>query len=172
MLKLIGASLILLATTLVGIYFAKKLSDRTEQLRELLMSLQILETEICYGVTPLETAFKKMSFKESGIIGQLFSRCAYYFQSLDGASTYECWTKSLTEITPKLALEKSELEWLAHFGQIVGNSDREDQQKHIQLMMTHLKNREVEAREEQLKYEKMYKTLGFLAGVLLVILLM
>lgn len=172
MLKLIGATLILISTTLVGIYFAKKLSDRTEQLRALQMSLQLLETEICYGATPLELAFQKMGVKDTGVISQLFTRCSYYFQSLDGASTYECWEKALTEITPKLALNKSEREWLGHFGQIVGNSDREDQQKHIQLMMTHLKNREVEAREEQLKYEKMYKTLGFLAGVLLVILLM
>lgn len=172
MLKLIGASLILLSTTLCGFYFAKKLSDRTSQIMELQMSLQMLETEIFYGSTPLEIAFHKISSKESGVIGRLFRRCTYYFQHLDGATTYECWRRSLAEVTPKLALQKSELEWLSHFGQIVGNSDRADQQKHIQLMMAQLKKTEAEAREEQLKYEKMYKTLGVLTGGLIVILIM
>jgi stage III sporulation protein AB len=148
------------------------LSDRTDQLTELQMCLQMLETEICYGSTPLEIAFYKISQRGSGVIGRLFSRCSYYFQHLDGATTFECWQKSIEDATPKLALKKSELEWIRHFGQIVGNSDREDQQKHIQLMMAHLKKTEAEAREDQLKYEKMYKTLGVLAGVLIVILIM
>lgn len=172
MIKLTGAILIILATTLTGFYYAGRLRDRTGQLRELQMALQMLETEICYGSTPLHMAFQKISKKNSGVISTLFGKCTYYLQELDGATTFECWQQALEEIQSRLCLKKSEIEWLEHFGQIVGGSDRIDQTKHIQLMMAHLKKTEVEAKEEQIKHEKMYRTLGFLAGLLIVILMM
>jgi stage III sporulation protein AB len=172
MLKLIGASLILLSMTLGGFHFAQKLSNRTRQLRELQMNLQLLETEIFYGSTPLESAFKKISAQDSGAIGDLFKYCTIFLQELDGATTYECWEKAVNKVKPRLALKQSELDWLHHFGKMIGTSDRSDQQKHLHLMMAQIKKIETEAREEQLKYEKMYKTLGFLSGALIVILML
>ncbi|WP_202076680.1 stage III sporulation protein SpoIIIAB [Caldalkalibacillus salinus] len=172
MLKLIGAGLVLLSSTLCGFQLAKRLSDRTLLLREIQMALQLLETEICYGSTPLQVAFQKVSVMDLGLISKMFGRCGQYFDELDGATTYECWEKTMHTYTPKLALKKAELEWLQHFGQIIGNSDRDDQRKHLQLMMAQFKKSETEARDDELKYEKMYKTLGFLAGALIVILML
>src|SRR5690625_2632849 len=110
MLKLIGAILIIICSTCSGFYFAGRLEARTRQLRELQMALQMLETEICYGSTPLELAFQKVGHSSSGSIGLLFDRCTHYLQHLDGATTFECWQNALDEITPKLALKKVELE--------------------------------------------------------------
>ncbi|WP_159102319.1 stage III sporulation protein SpoIIIAB [Caldalkalibacillus mannanilyticus] len=156
---------------LSSFYLAKRLSHRTKQLREIQMDLQMLETEISYAATPLEAAFRKISQTNTGVIGDLFFRCTHYLETLDGATTYECWEKSLKEIIPHLAMKPLEIEWLHHFGKIIGNSDRADQQKHLKLMMAKFKQAELEAREEQLKHEKMYKTLGFLTGALIVIVL-
>jgi len=172
MLKIIGASLIIIAFTLVGFHFAQRLSQRTKQLREIQMDLQMLETEISYSSTPLEAAFRKISKTNKGVIGELFYRCTHYLETLDGATTFECWDLALEEVSSKLALKPIEIEWLHHFGKTIGNSDRLDQTKHLQLMMTKFKQAEVEAREEQLKQERMYKTLGFLTGALIVIILL
>lgn len=166
-----GAMLVILASTLIGYYSAERLKERTVQLRELQMALQMLETEIVYGSTPLYQAFHKISQKNNGLISLLFERCAYYLQALDGVTTFECWQAALKDVESKLALKKAELEWLYHFGQIVGGSDVNDQRKHIKLMLAHFQKIELEAKEEQKKHEKMYKTLGFLTGVLLVILM-
>ncbi|GAA0350916.1 stage III sporulation protein SpoIIIAB [Bacillus horti] len=172
MLKLIGAMFIMLSSTLGGYHLARRLSNRTNQIRDLLMSLQLLETEICYGATPLQSAFEKIGKQHSGFVSQLFGNCSHYFTSLDGASTIQCWSKALGDVKAQSALKKVEWEWLEHFGTVIGNSDRLDQQKHLNLMMTHLKKYEEEARDDQLKYEKMYRTLGFLAGAVIVILML
>jgi stage III sporulation protein AB len=172
MLKIVGATLIIFSTTLAGFYFAQKLSTRSQQLRELQMSLQLLETEIIYGSTPLETAFYKLSKTSAGAIGTWFERCVYYLENLDGATTFECWEKALLEVKPKLALKKTELEWLHHFGKMIGNSDSNDQQKHLQLMLSQLSKIELDAKEEQHRYEKVYKTLGVLVGAFVVVLMM
>lgn len=163
--------LVILASSLAGYYFAERLKERTAQLRALQMALKLLETEIVYGSTPLHQAFQKIGQRNNGLISQLFHRCAYYLQTLDGVTTFECWQAALQDVKAKLALKKDELAWLEHFGQIVGGSDIQDQTKHIKLMLAHFQKIEQEAKEEQKKYEKMYKTLGILTGVLLVILM-
>ena len=50
--------------------------------------------------------------------------------------------------------------------------DRDQQQKQIKLTMVHLDREEAEAKENQLRYEKMLKSLGFLGGLLIVILML
>lgn len=170
--KLLGAALVLIATTMTGFHFAKKLSERTAQLRELQMGLQMLETEIYYGSTPLEVALLKISQQTKGIIGKIFERCALYLKKLDGAGTADCWERAWQELAPRLSLKKEEQEWLHHFGHIIGASDREDQQKHIKLLMAHLYKTEQDAKDEQSKNEKMYKTLGVLFGLVIVILML
>ncbi len=58
------------------------------------------------------------------------------------------------------------------FGETLGQHDRESQQKHIRLCITHLEREEEEAKALQPQYEKMIKSLGVLAGLLIVILLL
>ena len=54
---------------------------------------------------------------------------------------------------------------------VLGTSDRQDQIKHIALAVGQLKHEEAAARDDQVKYEKMSKSLGLLIGALIVILI-
>lgn len=71
-----------------------------------------------------------------------------------------------------LSLKKNEYEVLKQFGETLGIHDRISQQKHIKLALTHLEASEADAEQAQAKNEKMIKSLGFLAGLLLILLLM
>jgi stage III sporulation protein AB len=64
-----------------------------------------------------------------------------------------------------------EREVMIDFGKTLGLSDRQDQLQHLRMAVANLKVEEDHARDEQVRYEKMCKTLGFLAGALLVILM-
>ncbi|MDQ0337738.1 stage III sporulation protein AB [Caldalkalibacillus uzonensis] len=172
MLKLLGSILIISATTLTGFYMAWRLGERTKQLRQLQMCLQMLETEIYYGSTPLAVAFRRLGQQDRGVVPALFARCAYYLEHLDGQTTWTCWQRALTEAEGELALRSVEKEWLEHFGKVVGGSDREDQHKHLRLMLAQFGKAEKEAEAEQAKHEKMYKTLGVLSGLMIVILML
>lgn len=61
---------------------------------------------------------------------------------------------------------------MKQFGETLGRHDRISQQKQILLTLAHLEREEVDAHEKQAKYERMAKSLGFLSGLLLIILLM
>ena len=60
---------------------------------------------------------------------------------------------------------------MKQFGETLGRHDRFPAKTNM-LTLTHLEREETEARDKQMKYEKMVKSIGFLSGLLLIILLM
>lgn len=171
MLKMIGAVLILLSTTLTGFRIARRYAERPRQIRQLRQALSLLETDIAYGSRTLVEAFRVIGKREREPIASLFSSCVRYLETLDGASTYQCWKKAVEETWPRTVMGAPEREVMIDFGKTLGLSDRQDQLQHLKMAIANLNVEENHAREEQVRYEKMCKTLGFLAGALLVILM-
>lgn len=171
MIKLIGAVFIILSTSWAGFEAARHLTERPRQLRQLKVALQSLEAEIMYGHTPLAEATRN-------IAKQMEKPLTWFFETfsnkLEQANLHakEAWQQSLDEVWNSTAFKKAELEIMKQFGDTLGQHDRHTQQKHIHLAMTHLEREELEARDKQIRYEKMVKSLGVLSGLLLIILLM
>ncbi len=171
LIKLFGALLILMATTWTGFEAAKRLSERPRQLRQLKVALQSLEAEIMYSHAPLFDACTNISKQIQKPLSWFFEEFAKRLKT--GEHTVRnAWHESLTEVLRFTAFKKGEIEVLQQFGETLGQHDRASQQKHILLTLTHLEREENDAREKQMKYEKMIKSLGFLTGLLLIILLM
>ena len=171
MMKIIGAILILASTSWGGMEFSKLLSQRPKQIRALKSALQSLEAEIMYGHTPLHEASRRLAEQLSEPLSSFFASFADRLVKED-TTVKEAWTSSLNKIWRKTAMKAPELEIMKQFGETLGRHDRFSQQKQIMLTLTHLEREEEEARDTQGKYEKMIRSLGFLSGLLIVILLM
>ncbi|GAA4709890.1 stage III sporulation protein SpoIIIAB [Brevibacillus fulvus] len=171
MVKLIGCILVLFSASMVGWQLGRRYANRSSQLRALLLALQMLETEIVFGLTPLNRAFVKIGQRVPREIGNLFQTAAELLQTARELSTQACLQAAIDKHWPQTALRKDERDVLSSLAFVLGSSDVEDQQKHLRLAITHLHALEEEARVEQGKYEKMYKSLGFLGGLLVVILM-
>ncbi|USG63652.1 stage III sporulation protein SpoIIIAB [Brevibacillus ruminantium] len=171
MVKLIGAVLILFSASMVGWQIGRFYAFRPVQLRALLVGLQMLETEIVYGLTPLYRALMKVGDRIPAEVGQIFHTAAGSLQEEKAQNVEEALGIGIQTHWSSTALKKQERDVLKSLGQVLGSSDREDQQKHLRLAVTHLRGLEEEARAEQNRYEKMYKSLGFLCGLLVVILM-
>jgi stage III sporulation protein AB len=171
LLKLIGAVIVLLAGTLVGFQAAKIYSTRPKEIRRLIIGLQLLETEICYGATTLGIALNHVAQRIGDRVGDIFLRAGQYLHEYDGLSTTDCWEMAVDKTWKQTMMKNSEKEILLHLGNVLGKSDKDDQQKHLRLAVMNLTSEEQEARIEQQKYEKMCKSLGFLGGLLAVILI-
>lgn len=146
-------------------------AHRPKEIRRLSVALQLLETEICYGSTTLPVALEHVGRRVAGEIGKIFKQTADYLLQYDGLSTMDCWEMGIEKIWPKTTMRQAEKEILLHLGKVLGKSDKLDQQKHIRLAVMNLQKEEEEARSEQQKYEKMFKSLGVLSGILAVILM-
>ncbi len=171
MMKILGAIFILVACTWSGFEIARHLNERPRQLRYLRNALQSLEAEIMYGHIPLDEAASHLSKQLPKPLSWFFD---VFSRKLKQGETIvkQAWEESMKEIWKLTAFKQGEYEILRQFGETLGQSDRASQQKHIILALTHLEREENDAREKQAKYEKMIKSLGFLSGLLLIILLM
>lgn len=170
MLKLVGAIIIMAATTWTGFEAARNFSLRPRQLRQLKSALQSLEAEIMYGHTPLHEASRRLAAQLTEPISKFFEKFSARLTDTE-TTVIEAWEESLNEVWKLTALKQSEFEIMRQFGETLGRHDRKSQQKQIMLTLAHLEREEAEAREKQMKYEKMMKSLGFLTGLLLIILL-
>ncbi|WP_059103295.1 stage III sporulation protein SpoIIIAB [Shouchella shacheensis] len=169
-MKWLGAVLIVLCATWIGFERARRLAERPRQLRQLKVALQSLEAEMLYGHTPLAKASDHIASQLSPPISGLFSRFAENLRAKE-LSAHDAWALSIQGTWSDTALGESEREVLSQFGATLGTTDRHQQQKQLLLTQTHLEREEDEAKELQKRYEQMAKTLGVLAGLLIVILL-
>lgn len=170
-MKLTGALLIMFASTMLGFLQAAQYAKRPRQIRVLIQALQSLETEISYGLTPLPNALEKIGRNLEAPLSELFTGAALQLCSRSGMSTREIWEGRIQALWPATSLGADERAAMLRLGEHLGLSDREDQIKHIRLAMEQLKAEETKARNDQLRYEKMWRSLGVLGGLLVVILL-
>lgn len=171
MLNVLGAVLILFASTMFGFHQSLQLSRRPKQIRELIQALQRLETEIVYGFTPLSEALQSAGRPFSLVINSIFYEAAANLESEQGKSAEECWLQAMEAVWADTAMKSGEREVMDRLGCSLGVSDRDDQQKHIKLAISHLQAEEQKADAAQQRYAGMWKSLGLLAGALIVIIL-
>ncbi|MFC4777455.1 stage III sporulation protein SpoIIIAB [Paenibacillus sp. GCM10023252] len=171
MMKLLGAVLVLFAGTMIGFYQAARYAARPRHLRQLIHALQRLETEIGYGRTPLPEALNRTAGVLTEPLRSLFSQAASGIQGEDELTFQQSWGQAMKSGWPATAMREPELAVLLRLGSSLGISDKDDQLKHIHLAVLQLGAEEDAARDDQARYEKMWRSLGVLAAVLFVILM-
>ncbi|MFC0214197.1 stage III sporulation protein SpoIIIAB [Paenibacillus chartarius] len=170
-MKLIGAVIVLLAATLFGFFQALQLARRPRQIRELVSVLQRLETEIVYGSTPLPEALRSIAGHSGEPAGSLLRDVASGLISKPQAPLREQWHEACLRAWRRSAMKAPELEAFSRLGATLGLSDRIDQAKHLRLAAAQLQAEEESARDDQRRYETMWRSLGVLVGALIVILM-
>lgn len=170
-MKLLGAALVLISATLFGFFQAMQLARRPRQIRELISVLQRLETEIVYGSTPLPAALRRLSSGTAEPIASLLRDVADALAQRPQTPLGELWRQEAERAWRRSAMKEPEFEAFARLGATLGLSDRTDQAKHLKLASAQLKTEEETAREQQKRYETMWRSLGVLVGALIVILM-
>lgn len=171
MLKLLGGGLIILTCGILGLEKARRLKARLEQLRQLNTGLKMLETEIIYAATPLPLALARAGTRLAGPAGSFFQSVARALIENAAAGTLTAWEKGLGELRRKGALEEGDLEVLKDLGPMLGCSGSSDQVKNLELVRQLLAQQQLAALEESNRQGKMWRTLGFLLGITLVLLM-
>jgi stage III sporulation protein AB len=171
MLKLTGAILVIAAGTLLGFYQASILAKRPRQIRQASNALQRLETEIAYGLTPLPDALSFVGQQTPEPLAGFYREAAGLMSIPNGGSARESWQRALQSTWHRTVMKPGTREIMSELGGTLGVSNREEQIKHIRLAVKQLQGEEESAREEQARYENMWRSLGFLTGALVVILI-
>ncbi|MEW6424231.1 MAG: stage III sporulation protein SpoIIIAB [Bacillota bacterium] len=171
MLKLVGALVIILSCGLIGVMIARSYSLRPADLRNLQAALQMLETEINYAATPLAEALRSIAARADKRVTPLFASALAELRTTPGCTAREAWEKALKTFYPQTALLKSDLAILSNLGRALGISDRQDQTRHLRLAIDQIGAEIDRAQNEAARHVKLWNYLGFLGGLIIVLLL-
>lgn len=169
-MKWFGALLFISMTTFLGFDISSMLEKRPKHIRQLKSALQILEAEMLYSHATLQQSFEL-------IAEQIPEPTKGFFEDLSqtlsdqNISFHQEWDVHLVKYIKKASLKRSEQDILQQFGRSLGQHNLTQQQKHIQLTRTYLDRELDEAYIEMNKYGKMTKSLGFLFGLFIILLL-
>lgn len=172
MLKLVGAILIVLATTGIGFTTGRDLKLRLDNLRYIKKLMLMLRGEIKYLKAPLGEAFFNVSKRAKEPFDLFFNRIALEIESLECESFYAIWCKHIDEELSKVKLNKRDCQTLKRVGEHLGYMDKEMQLGMIDLY--------VEQLEEEIKLTKdsidekirVYHCLGVAIGIFAVLIIL
>ena len=171
MVRLIGAFLLLFSCVGAGMWMGQKEQLRMQQLGELIRSMEFLKGEISFARTTLPEAMEQLSKHVMWPFQTLFAKLAMELKEHPGTGFGEILHEALEREKGNWDLLPEDIE---HFYQACCNLGYLDKEMQIHILARYMK--ELEKTVEQLAEEipqkmKLYRNLGVLGGVFLVIVL-
>ena len=170
LIRMIGLAFIMIISVSLGTFFGKVYGFRVEDLKSFKRAMIILKSEIEYMGTPLYQALNNIGDK---LKGSPVSNIFYDFgeQLQEHVSPDIALQNSLNKYKEKIYILPDDKSNIISFGKTVGYLDKELQINNIDLILSYLNERIEEETKHYIKYKKLYQTLGILAGLLIVIIL-
>lgn len=150
----------------IGAKISNRYVERANNLKQIKKALNIFETKIMYTYEPIPDVFLEISKKIKGDVGRLFLNASKNM-SLDFAG--DAWEKSLDN--SNIMILEEDKEALKSLGKLLGSTDIDGQLSQIRLVNGFLNEQINEATEQKSKNEVMYKKLGVIVGLAVVIVL-
>lgn len=167
-IKIIISVFIVILTAYIGAYKAMKLKQRERILREMVTFLKLVGNEIKYMMNILPNAYEiarqKLNTELKVKIGQIVvdmldsNNITYIEGSIE---------KNISEIE---SLDKYDKDIIISTLKNLGRSDIDGQMNIIQNTINILENQISEANENKRTNSKLYRTIGIIAGLMLVII--
>ena len=165
-IKIFILGIILLSSSFIGRILANKFKNRLEELKEMKNTLNIFKTKIKFTYEPIPIIFEEISKSSKSNIGKIFETAQ---RKLKDQIASKSWNEAIEETNSNLT--QNDKETLKMFSKMLGETDLEGQISQINITLSFLDKQIQEAETEKNKNEKLYKKLGTIMGLALVIIL-
>jgi stage III sporulation protein AB len=165
-LKLAGAGLAVGCSWMAGVEHARWQRRCADELGRWITALSALETEVSYSQNRLADALERASGVAGGCAGRRLQRAAELLAG-GGGTPAECIRQALEEVTGPLDAEK--LGAVVVLSDCLGASHSSDQVRQIRLAAARLERAMREAEAKADRYARLWPSLGFLIGAMVVL---
>ena len=161
--------LILISSTSIGFLISKKYANRVNELVTFSNLINILQNKIRFTKVPLSEVFEEIgNIKTNNTIASIFLVSS---QKIKFTSCEAAWNKAIEEKENELSLKEEDFNLIKKLGNTLGRTDIEGQMSEINQFNTLLQMQIKKAEDERKKNEKMYRSLGTIIGLAIVILI-
>ncbi len=170
-MKLIGACLVMVGC--MGLAQCRIGKDKKRKL--LLGNLQklfvMLHSEIQFRNLTITEAFFQISRRIDSQLASFLTEIGEEWRQKRGESVGEIWKSCVRRDFSDSYLKKEDLDWLEEIGEGLGSFDRTEQVRHIELLLKYLEEELTVCERIVRESEKLYKTMGLLGGIFIIVLL-
>lgn len=170
-LSWLAAAAVFVAASGWGWLVARQLTRRPLELASIAAALEVLRTEIAYARTPLPQALRRAAAGSGGPAGGLMREVAAGLDAGTGRTAADAWADALASADARSAWTPADVATLARLGQALGRSDAAEQTRHIAICVEQLRQLQAEAHAAAERQGRMWRYLGVLLGVALVLML-
>ena len=165
-LKFILGIGVIICSTRIGILLSKKYVYRLDELDELKNNFQIIENKIKYTYSPLQEIFLEISEISNYSVKKQFKNTV---DNIKAKGAEKAWKEEIGNA--EMSLKKEDKDVLKEFGVLLGKTNKEGQINQIKYVNSLLDRQIEKAKQEREKNEVIYKKLGLILGVGIVIIL-
>lgn len=167
-LKYIFLILIFIGCTSIGYYYAMKFKKRVIELKELKSSLNIMKSKIQFTYKPLGEIFEELSKIAKICISDMFREASLNVKTLNAK---DAWNLAVEDTKNLSSFNIEDINLIKSVGNMLGKTDIKGQVSNLEVSIDFIDTQIQKAEEECKKSEKMYKSLGSIAGLAIVIIL-
>jgi len=169
-LRIIGAAIVLGASTLAGIYYGNLETYRMRDLLEIKKALTILRSQIEYARAPLPEALQVVALRVKEPVGKMFQMCAEMLMHGQSERIEHIWEAAVEQYKDTLFITQEDVEQLKGFGAQLGGLELDAQLMNISMLIDYIDERVERLNESRDNNRKLYKSFGVLGGALIVII--
>ena len=169
-IRIAGMLITMAASATFGLYMSSLGAFRRQDLLEMKKALLILKSEIEYMASTLPDAMENIAARVSGPVSELFECFADALQNNpEGETAYRLWLAAIDTNKKSTFLKAGDWEVIGGFGKTLGYLDKQMQVDSIHFTMDYIDTQISELQESSPKNERMFRSLGIIGGVLLLV---
>ncbi len=160
---------IVVGSTSIGFILSKRYSDRLEELNAFNTLVNILQNSIKFTKLPLNEIFEQIgNITIKTNVKNIFIICK---ENLTNLNVDNAWKKAIDEEIYYLNMKNEDFDVIETLGSILGKTDIDGQMSGLNQFKERLSIQIKQAEFEKNKNSKMFKSLGTIVGLVIVILL-
>lgn len=170
-MKIIGCILVIVSSASIGFFFSNEMKYRIDNLKELKKLILLLRGDIRYANTPLPEAIAAITRRQSGSYNDFFLYVSKKLGELSGQTFSEIWKEAVLLKLSDTSLTKKDKLQLAQLGENLGYLDKDMQMNTFDLFLSQLEEEIKDLSKTVKEKAYLYNTLGILAGVFIIIIM-
>lgn len=168
--KYIFLFFLFLGVSFLGNLISRKYKNRVDELKDFKEALNILQSKMKFTYEPLGEIFNEIGeiFHKKSKISSIFKNASL---NMENDNFKNSWEKSINSGKEETSLKDEDINLIKGLGNTLGKTNIDGQLNEITLTMNFLDTQIEKAENDCRKNEKMYRSLGTIFGLAIVIIL-